>query len=143
MVNVAAPTASTSTPSPHLREGVALLGGEPRARHLYAEPGAAGGVLAAWREVLGEKAAVLSRDQAIAAGWFGPVEPGVAARIGDVLAAAAGGTAIVALADRAARVGVHRHARLADHRRAVRAAARARQRVSQAPDRAPTVTRPP
>ena len=34
---------------PALREGVALLGGEPRARHVYAVPGAAEDVLAAWR----------------------------------------------------------------------------------------------
>jgi hypothetical protein len=79
-----------------LRKGVALLGGEPRARHVYAEPGAAGDVLAAWRDVLGDRAWVLSRDEAIADGWFGPVKPAMAERIGDVVAAAAGGTAIVA-----------------------------------------------
>jgi Type I phosphodiesterase / nucleotide pyrophosphatase len=79
-----------------LRKGVALLGGEARARHVYAEPGAAGDVLAAWREVVGERAWVLSRDEAISEGWFGPVDPAMAPRIGDVVAAAAGGTAIVA-----------------------------------------------
>ena len=76
-----------------LRKGVALLGGEPRARHVYAEPGAADDVLAAWRDVLGERALVVSRDEAINGGWFGPVEPGVADRIGDVVAAAAGAPA--------------------------------------------------
>lgn len=79
-----------------LRKGVALLGGEPRARHVYAEPGAADDVLAAWRDVLGERARVVSRDEAINGGWFGPVEPGMADRIGDVVAAAAGDTGIVA-----------------------------------------------
>ena len=79
-----------------LRKGVALLGGEPRARHVYTEPGAAGDVLAAWRDVLGERAWVLSRDEAINGGWFGPVEPRVSGRIGDVVVAAAGGTGIVA-----------------------------------------------
>ena len=79
-----------------LRKGVALLGGEPRARHVYAEPGAAGDVLAAWRDVLGDRAWVLSRDEAISDNWFGRVEPAMAERIGDVVAAAAGGTAIVA-----------------------------------------------
>jgi len=79
-----------------LRKGVALLGGEPRARHVYAEPGAADDVLAAWRDVLGERARVVSRDEAINGGWFGPVEPGIAGRIGDVVAAAAGDTGIVA-----------------------------------------------
>jgi hypothetical protein len=80
-----------------LRKGVALLGGEPRARHVYAEPGAAADVLAAWRDVLGERAWVVSREEAISDGWFGPVDPAVTERIGDVVAAAAGGTAIVAM----------------------------------------------
>ncbi len=81
---------------PALREGVALLGGEPRARHVYAVPGAAADVLAAWREVLGERAWVLSRDEAVEDGWFGLVDPRFAGRIGDVVAAPAGPFAIVA-----------------------------------------------
>ncbi len=36
-----------------LRAGVALLGGEGRARHVYAVPGAENDVLTVWREVLG------------------------------------------------------------------------------------------
>lgn len=81
---------------PALREGVAMLGGEPRARHVYAQPGAAADVHAAWAEVIGDRAWVLSRDEAIAAGWFGPVNPALAPRIGDVVAAPAGPFAIVA-----------------------------------------------
>jgi hypothetical protein len=80
---------------PGLREGVALLGGEPRARHVYAQPGAAADVLAAWREILGDRAWVMSRDEAIKDGWFGPVDQGMAERIGDVVAAAVGNTAII------------------------------------------------
>ena len=53
-------------------------------------PGAAADVLAAWREVLGERAWVASREEAIAAGWFGPVERRRGARIGDVVAAPRG-----------------------------------------------------
>lgn len=79
-----------------LRDGVALLGGEPRARHVYCEPGAQADVLAAWREILGGDAWVLSREQAIDEGWFGPVDPELAARIGDLVAAPAGTAAIVA-----------------------------------------------
>jgi Type I phosphodiesterase / nucleotide pyrophosphatase len=82
--------------TPELRAGLALLGGEPRARHLYARPGAAGDVLATWREVLGDRAWILPRDEAIKEGWFGPVDPGLADRIGDVVAAPAGSFAIVA-----------------------------------------------
>jgi hypothetical protein len=81
---------------PGLRDGVALLGGDARARHVYARPGAAGDVLAAWREVLGARAWVVSRDEAIAEGWFGPVNPAFAPRIGDVVAATVGPAAIVA-----------------------------------------------
>jgi hypothetical protein len=95
---------------PQLRQGVALLGGEPRARHVYAEPGAAADVLAAWRETLGNRAWVASRDDAIKEGWFGPVDAGMAARIGDVVAAPAGGWAIVATREEpreSALVGMH------------------------------------
>jgi hypothetical protein len=81
---------------PGLREGVALLGGEPRARHVYARPGAAADVLAAWTELIGDDAWVLSRERVISEGWFGPVAPELSGRIGDVVAAAAGSAAIVA-----------------------------------------------
>lgn len=81
---------------PALREGVALLGGEGRARHVYARPGAAGDVLAAWRETLGDRAWVLSRDEAVTAGWFGPSDPAVTGRAGDVVAALRGRSAVVA-----------------------------------------------
>lgn len=72
-----------------LRAGVALLGGEGRARHVYAVPGAQADVLTVWREVLSEQFWVASRDEAIAAGWFGPtIDERVYGRIGDVVAAA-------------------------------------------------------
>jgi hypothetical protein len=82
-----------------LREGVALFGGEARARHVYAHQGAAADVLATWREVLGERAWVSAREEAIKEGWFGPpntVDDGMAARIGDVIAACTGTAGIVA-----------------------------------------------
>jgi hypothetical protein len=81
---------------PELRSGVALLGGEPRARHLYTEEGAASDVLAVWRERLADQAWVLSRDEAIAAGLFGPVATMMAERIGDVIAVPYADLAIVA-----------------------------------------------
>lgn len=79
-----------------LRDGVALLGGEPRARHLYCQPGAAGDVLRTWAEVLGDRAWVVTREQAIADGWFGPVDDAFSARIGDVIVAPSGSAAVVA-----------------------------------------------
>jgi hypothetical protein len=81
---------------PQLRAGVALLGGEPRARHIYADPGAVTDVHAAWQETLGDSAWVVSREQAIGDGWFGPVERRMADRIGDVVAAPSGESAMVA-----------------------------------------------
>jgi hypothetical protein len=81
---------------PRLREGLALLGGEPRARHVYARPGAAPDVLAVWRELLADRAWVLSRDDAVKEGWFGPVDPAMTERIGDVVAAPSGSFALVA-----------------------------------------------
>jgi Type I phosphodiesterase / nucleotide pyrophosphatase len=81
---------------PELRAGLALFGGEPRARHLYARRGAAADVLAAWREALGDRAWVLPREEAIKEGWFGPVDGAMADRIGDVVVAPAGSLALVA-----------------------------------------------
>ncbi|MCD9145544.1 alkaline phosphatase family protein [Streptomyces albireticuli] len=97
-----------------LRAGVALLGGEARARHVYAVPGAAADVLACWREVLGEQMWVAGRDEAIEAGWFGRpgdgVDDRVHGRIGDVVAAARDDIAIVATEtepNESAMVGLH------------------------------------
>jgi hypothetical protein len=96
MVNVGAEDRIDIDAIPELRAGVALLGGEPRARHVYADPGAAVDVLAAWREVLGDRAWVASRDEAIKDGWFGPVDEAMRPRIGDVVAAATGTWAMIA-----------------------------------------------
>ena len=71
------------------------MAGEPRARYVHAEPGAEADVLARWREVLGDRAWVASRDDAVASGVFGPVDDAVAARIGDVVALARGSWALV------------------------------------------------
>ncbi|MFJ2786686.1 MULTISPECIES: alkaline phosphatase family protein [unclassified Streptomyces] len=80
-----------------LRAGVALLGGEGRARHVYAVPGAETDVLTCWREVVGEQFWVASRDEAIALGWFGAeIDERVYGRIGDVVVAAHDDVAITA-----------------------------------------------
>lgn len=55
-----------------LGAGVALLGGEGRARHVYAVPGAEADVLTVWREVLGDRFWIASREEALERGWFGP-----------------------------------------------------------------------
>jgi predicted AlkP superfamily pyrophosphatase or phosphodiesterase len=80
---------------PSLKNGVRMLGGEARARHVYVDPGALPDVSMAWRLVLGDHAWVLTRDEAIDAGWFGPkVADSVRGRIGDLVVAARGGSAI-------------------------------------------------
>lgn len=93
-----------------LQAGVAVLGGEARARHVYARPGAAADVLAAWRVTLGDRAWTAGREEALEAGWFGPVDARVADRIGDVVTAARGTSAVVATVTEpreSALVGMH------------------------------------
>lgn len=94
MVHVDEPDRIDADERPELLAGVRLLTGEPRVRHVHAEPGAAADVLARWRAELAGRATVLSRAEAIAAGWFGPVQPRVEPRIGDVVAACTG-TAVI------------------------------------------------
>jgi len=97
MVNVPPEVRVDADEQPELRAGVALLGGEARARYVYAVPGASGDVLDTWRDRLGEAYWVLSRAEAIEAGLFGPeVLPDKVERIGDVVALSRGNGAIVA-----------------------------------------------
>jgi hypothetical protein len=82
--------------TPELLVGVRALAGEVRARHVHAETGAVGDVLAAWREVLGERAWVVPGEQAVVEGWFGPrVADRVRPRIGDVCVAARGRSGVL------------------------------------------------
>jgi hypothetical protein len=80
---------------PDLQRDVDLLGGDPRTRLVYARRGAAADVLATWQAVLGDAALVVPREQALAQGWFGPSATRFATRIGDIVVAARGGTAVV------------------------------------------------
>lgn len=81
---------------PTLRAGVRQLGGEARVRHVYAKAGATDDVRDAWRAVLGERALVVGRAEAVAAGWFGPrVADYVLPRIGDLVVVTRGNLALV------------------------------------------------
>jgi predicted AlkP superfamily pyrophosphatase or phosphodiesterase len=72
-----------------LLAGVRVLTGDARARQLHTAPGAGDEVLAAWREHCGTDAWVTTRDEAIAAGWFGPrITDTARAHIGDVVVSA-------------------------------------------------------
>ncbi|RBY88408.1 alkaline phosphatase family protein [Blastococcus sp. TF02A-26] len=81
---------------PDLLDGVRLLAGEPRARYVHAVPGAADDLLHRWRDVLGHRAWVVSREEAVASGVFGPVDDALAERVGDVVALARGTWALTA-----------------------------------------------
>ena len=71
---------------PELSQDVRLVGGEPRAVMLYLDQGADPQVVSArWHDRLGERAWVLTRDQAIQQGVFGPVDPRIRPMIGDLL----------------------------------------------------------
>ncbi|MGF2946326.1 alkaline phosphatase family protein [Mycobacterium sp. Lab-001] len=83
---------------PRLAAGLRVVAGEPRVRYLHTEPGAAADVQAAWAEILGDRASVHSRAEAVATGMFGPVDPRHAARIGDVVVVCAGDLAVLATA---------------------------------------------
>jgi hypothetical protein len=104
-----------------LWDGVVLVGGEPRMLHLYAEPGRAESVLAAWAAAESARAWVLSRDEAIALGLFGAVSPEVRDRIGDVLVAARAAVAYYddRVADKASQRMVGQHGSLTAEERIV------------------------
>lgn len=62
---------------------VDLIAGEPRFRQIYTDRPEQ--VAGRWSRVLGDRAAVLTADQAIGAGLFGDWDPGLRRRLGDVL----------------------------------------------------------
>lgn len=68
-----------------LRDGVDLVAGEARLRHLYTSPGGTDDVLACWREAMGDRAIVERRENL--ADWFGPMAAEVRGRFGDVIVA--------------------------------------------------------
>ncbi|MEU0885409.1 alkaline phosphatase family protein [Lentzea sp. NPDC005914] len=69
---------------PLLWQGVRVIAGDPRVRYLHTESDE---VLAVWREFLGDRADVVMKEDAVEAGWFGPVSPLALDRIGDVVVA--------------------------------------------------------
>lgn len=71
---------------------VVLLAGEARFRHVHTRAGAEADVAARWSAILGDRAIV--RTQEGIEDWFGPIDPTVRPRIGDVLVAALGDFAL-------------------------------------------------
>lgn len=95
-LNVAADDRTDLDTDARLRAGVSLVTGEARMRYLHTVAGARDDVVAAWRGVLGARAEVLSREAAVASGWFGPVANRHLGRIGDVVVACRGAFAVLA-----------------------------------------------
>lgn len=84
---------------PRLMQGVRRIAGEPRARHLYTESGAARDVAHAWRDVLADTATVLTRHELVEQGWFGDVDAALEERIGDVMAISTGSSMLASRVD--------------------------------------------
>jgi hypothetical protein len=78
-----------------LAAGIRHVGGEARALQLYVEEGAAADVRETWHERVGDRSWIRTREQAVAEGWFGRVEPHVLPRIGDLVVAMRENFAIV------------------------------------------------
>jgi hypothetical protein len=95
MVDVPPENVVDAALDPQLTEGVDRVAGEPRSPQVYALPGAAGDVLGRWRDGLGDRGQVLSREEAVAAGLFGRVEENVLPRIGDVVVLMTTGHSVV------------------------------------------------
>lgn len=72
---------------PALLAGVSALAGEGRFRQLYVDRESPVRVAARWADLLGERAWVRTRDEAIDEGWFGPVDDALRERYGHVLVA--------------------------------------------------------
>jgi hypothetical protein len=56
-----------------LLENVILIGGEPRARHIYLKAGSEAETVSAWREFFGSSVKVLSKSEAISTNLFGEI----------------------------------------------------------------------
>ncbi len=96
MVSVDPPHRVDFDKEPALSSGVVALTGEARCRYVHTEPGRAAGVLSRWRELLGSRAWVGTRDDVAAAGLLGPnPTPAALRRVGDVVMIAHGATAVV------------------------------------------------
>nr|WP_246327901.1 nucleotide pyrophosphatase/phosphodiesterase family protein [Garicola koreensis] len=88
MINVAQQNRIDISERADLLRSVRHTGGEPRMVQLYTEPGAAEQVRSVWQQEFGDLVWAVTAEEALAAGWFGPVRAGVRPRIGDVLIAA-------------------------------------------------------
>ena len=84
-----------------LLENIAVIAGEPRARHLYLKPdhdssAARSNVASVWQEFLGDRIDVFTREQAITNNLFGDVVSADSLdRMGEVIAVAKGAAVLI------------------------------------------------
>ena len=78
-----------------LLQDVELIGGEPRAVHVYTRPGRADDVAERWHDFLGPHAQVLRRDALIETGLLGQVPERHYSTVGDVVVISQGEHAVV------------------------------------------------
>ena len=84
-----------------LLENIAVIGGEPRARHLYLNsdhdsPEARTNVAGIWQEYLGNRADIYTREQALAKNLFGDVVSADSLdRMGEIIAVAKGTVVLI------------------------------------------------
>ena len=80
-----------------LLRSIRFMAGEPRCLQLYFEPDATPAerlaTLALWRKSESARSWVVTRNEAVVAGWFGTVDDEVLPRIGDIIVAARKGIA--------------------------------------------------
>ena len=96
MVDVPAENKVDYDSEPLLSDGVDLIAGEGRARYLHVSPESIDRVRQNWVDRLGPDFDVVARDEAIAAGWYGPVVTASAReRIGDLIVLARTAGAVV------------------------------------------------
>jgi hypothetical protein len=87
MVDVPSTRHLIAEDEPELMAGVSALAGEGRFRQLYVDEDSPEAVAGRWRDLLGDRAWVRTREEAIDEGWFGPVDDDVRERYGHVLVA--------------------------------------------------------
>ncbi len=94
MVDVPAGDRVEVDDDPALQADVVVLAGEARFRHVHTRATRVEQVLSRWRDRLAGRAIVCTRDEALESGWFGPLDERVRPRLGDVLVASLGTTAV-------------------------------------------------
>lgn len=109
MVDVPGSSVVVIEDEPALAAGIDCVAGEGRFRQLYTDRESPDALARRWQAVLGDRAWVRTKDEAIDAGWFGTVGNAARARLGDVLVAARGDVGVMTrtLSQELALVGMH------------------------------------